>query len=467
MRMTKARRTATMLCWFLSCWGYAFRVPDEVKAGTRPLENQDYWNQFRGPRGDGKAVARNPPLEFSETKNVRWKTPIHDQGWSSPVVWGNQIWLTTGRADGSELFAICVDLECGDIVHDLKVFDVADPQKENPKLNTHASPTPVVEEGRVYVHFGAYGTACLDTHTGKTLWERRDLKCDHRVRAGSSPIVEGDSLFLVFDGVDTQYIVALDKHTGRDLWRRNREVQSDMAAMLKAEGFTDADVEKTKELKPGDNRKSYATPTIIEYEGRRQLVSPGAEATYSYDPCNGQELWHVRHSGMGYNVACRPVFTHGLVYLTTGMSRRLLAVRPSGTGDVTETHIDWTSKRNAPAIPSPLFVDDLLFLVSDEGFASCLEAKTGRELWRQRLPAGGTYWASPVYADGKIYCSNENKGTSKGGIISVLAAARDFRLLAENRFEAGFIASPAIAGDAILLRSLTHLYCVAQLPKPK
>jgi hypothetical protein len=170
-----------------------------------PVDNKDYWNQFRGPHGDGKVIAGNPPIEFSEAKNVRWKTPIHDQGWSSPVVWGNQIWLTTAREDGKELFAICVDLESGKIVHDIKVFDVADPQKENPKLNTHASPTPVVEEGRVYVHFGAYGTACLDTQSGKTLWERRDLKCDHRVRAGSSPILDGESLFLVFDGVDTQY----------------------------------------------------------------------------------------------------------------------------------------------------------------------------------------------------------------------------------------------------------------------
>ena len=140
------------------------------------------WNQFRGPDGNGKTTATNLPIEFNETKNVRWKTPIHDQGWSSPVVWGNQIWLTTALESGKELFAICVDRESGKIIHDIKVFDVDEPQMTMPQMNTHASPTPIIEEGRVYIHFGSYGTACLDTKTGKKIWERRDLNCDHRVR---------------------------------------------------------------------------------------------------------------------------------------------------------------------------------------------------------------------------------------------------------------------------------------------
>ncbi len=334
-------------------------------ADTEKISN--HWNQFRGPNGDGKSLAKNIPIEFSETKNLRWKTPIHDKGWSSPVVWDKQIWLTTGRADGSELFAVCVDLDTGKIVHDIKVFDVANPQLEYQKmnLNTHATPTPIVEAGRVYVHFGTYGTACLDTQTGKTLWERRDLNCDHRVRPASSPIIDGDSLFLHFDGVDAQFVVGLDKHTGKTLWLKHREVDSDLGDVLKAEGLSEDDIEETKKEKPGDNRKAYATPTIIAYQGQRQLISPGAEVTFSYDPANGEELWRVRHPGWGWNAACRPLFEHGLVYVTTGQSRRLLAVRPSGTGDVTDTHIAWSSRWFVPHMPSPLIVDDLLFIVSD------------------------------------------------------------------------------------------------------
>ena len=452
--------TCVLLCAMLVLLlGIASAQDAATKAsGTKKVhvEDKGYWNQFRGPNGDGKSFAKNLPVEFSEKKNVRWKTPIHDEGWSSPVVWGNQIWLTTGREDGSELFAICVDLESGDVIHNIKVFDVADPQKAYGGLNSHATPTPIVEDGRIYVHFGTYGTACLDTKSGKKLWERRDLNCDHRVRPASSPIIDGDSLYLHFDGVDVQFVAALDKNTGKTLWLQNREVDSDLAAVLKAEGLSDADILETKKEKPGDNRKAYATPTIIEYRRQRQLISPAAEVTFCYDPKTGEELWRVRHEGWGWNAACRPIFEHGLVYFTTGFSKHLLAVRPSGTGDVTETHVAWSARRSTPSVPSPLIVGNLLFMVSDQGFTSCLEAKTGRELWKERLHAGGYHWASPLYADGKIYFSG------KKGIVSVIAAAREFRLLAENRFEASFFASPAIAGDAIILRSLTHLYCVAE-----
>jgi len=427
-----------------------------ISVSAVQAQNQGDWNQFRGPNGDGKSLAQNLPIEFSETKNLRWKTPIHDQGWSSPVVWGNQIWLTTGREDGSELFAICVDLESGEVIHDIKVFDVAEPQKAYGGLNTHATPTPIVEEGRIYVHFGTYGTACLDTETGKRLWERRDLNCDHRVRPASSPIIDGDSLFLHFDGVDVQFAAALNKNTGQILWLHNREGKLDLAAVLKAEGLSDADIEETKKEKPNDNRKAYATPTVIKYQGQRQLISPAAEVTFSYDPKTGKELWRVRHPGWGWNAACRPIFEHGLVYLTTGLSKRLLAVRPSGTGDVTDTHVAWNHRKFVPNMPSPLIVDDLLFMVSDQGYASCLEAKTGRELWKERLRDGGDHWASPLYADGKIYFCG------KKGVVSVIAAARDFELLAKNRFEASFIASPAVVGDALILRSLTHVYRIAE-----
>jgi len=409
-----------------------------------------YWNQFRGPNGDGVSLTARLLVQFGETKNVRWKTAIHDEGWSSPVVWGGQVWLTTARRDGSQLFAICIDFKTGEVIHDIKVFDVTDPQKAYQGYNSHATPTPVLEDGRVYVHFGAYGTACLDTKTGRQVWERRDLKCDHRVRPASSPIIDGDSLFLQFDGVDAQFVVALDKRTGKTLWLRPRDVKSDFEAVLKAGGVKDT--KAVLEAKPGDNRKAYATPTIVEHQGRRQLISPAAEVTFSYDPKTGEELWRVRHEGWGYNGACRPLYQNGLVYFTTGLAKQLVALRPEGTCDITETQVAWNTHQGVSDVSSPLIAGDLLFMVSDPGIITCLEAKNGKEVWRGRLGAGGQHWPCPVYADGKIYFSGER------GVVSVISAAREFRLLAENRFDEGFIASPAIAGNALILRSLTHLY---------
>ncbi len=425
----------------MSIFSYA---QDEMK--------EDYWNQFRGPNGDGKATSTDLPIEFHETKNVRWKTPIHDKGYSSPVVWGNQIWVTTAREDGSELFAVCVDLESGDILHDIKVFEVVEPQLEHAGLNSHASPTPIVEDGRIYVHYGTCGTACLDTKTGDKLWERRNLNCDHRVRPASSPIIDGDTLFLTFDGVDVQFIAALNKRTGDTLWLEHRQVDSNFENVLKAKGVTD--IEKTKKEKPNDNRKSYATPTIITYQGRKQLISPAAEVTISYNPTTGDELWRVRHEGWGWNVACRPIFAHNLVYFTTGIEKLLFAVDPSGTGDVTDTHIVWSIRRGAPEIPSPLIVENLVFMVNEGGVVSCVEAKNGNPIWKGRI--GGKHWASPLYAGGNIYFF------SMEGRVSVITAGREFKLLARNEFDGEFIASGAVAGNMLILRSETHLYCIEE-----
>ena len=432
----------TFIFSFVFVLSYAHSAQDKIA--------KHYWNQFRGPNGDGKATATNLPIEFSETENVRWKVPIHDKGYSSPVVWGNQIWLTTAREDGSELFAVCVDLENGDILHDIKVFDVDEPQLEHGDLNSHASPTPIVEEGRIYVHYGTYGTACLDTKTGDKLWERRDLNCDHRVRPASSPIIDEDTLFLTFDGVDVQFIAALDKNTGDTLWLQHRKVDSNFEDVLKAKGVKD--IEKTKKEKPNDNRKSYATPTVIKFQGKKQLVSPAAEVTISYNPKTGDELWRVRHEGWGWNVACRPIFAHNLVYFTTGVEKLLLAVDPSGAGDVTDSHVVWRKRKGAPEIPSPLIIDDLMFMVNEGGVASCLEAKSGNQVWRGRV--GGDHWASPLYAGGNIYFFNMD------GQVSVISAGREFKLLARNEFDTEFIASGAVAGNTLILRSRTHLYCI-------
>ena len=414
-----------------------------LSALSKDVKNTSHWNQFRGPNGDGVSTSSNLPTEFSGTKNVRWRAAIHGLGWSSPVVWKNQVWITTAREDGSELFAVCVNLETGKIMHDIKVLDVANPQNEWSDLNTHATPTPIIEEGRIYVHFGTYGTACLDTVTGKKLWERRDLNCDHRVRPASSPIMDNDLLFLTYDGVDQQFIAAVEKETGQTRWLRKRTYKSG---------------QEPPKSKPNDNRKSYATPTIIEHNGRTQLISPAAEATYSYDPSTGKELWFIRHGkGYGYNVTCRPIYSHGLVFTNSGISKNLFAIDPSGSGDVTDTHIRWTTRRGVSNIPAPLVVGDNLYMIGDSGgMVSCLEAKTGKQIFQERLGGIQNHWVSPIYADGKIYFF------SRDGVFSVIEASSEFKILSKNESDTVFVSMPAIVGDSMLIRSNTHLYRIAE-----
>jgi outer membrane protein assembly factor BamB len=391
------------------------------------------WPQFRGLDGTGRSDATGLPVRWSEKENVVWKTPIHDKGWSSPVVWGNQVWLTTGRADGKELFALCIDRATGKILHDRKVFDVAEPAYCHP-FNSYASPTPFIEEGRVYVHFGTYGTACLDTATGKTLWERRDLHCDHYRGPGSSPILYGGLLFVHFDGIDVQYLVALDKATGKTVWQKKRAI----------EYGTDN----------GDLKKAYSTPRVIMVKGQPQLISPAAVATIAYDPKTGDELWKVYHGGM--NVAAPPQQTaDGKLILCTGdLGLRLLAVRPDGRGDVTKTHIDWSFNRGVPSRTSPMLLDDKLCLVNEAGILTCISARTGTQLWQERVV--GQYSASPIYADGKLYLFNE------GGKSVVGEPGKAWKSLAVNQLDEGCMATPAVAGKALFLRTKTHLYRIDQ-----
>ncbi|MEZ6073946.1 MAG: PQQ-binding-like beta-propeller repeat protein [Pirellulales bacterium] len=319
------------------------------------------WNQFRGPGGDGQAWA-DLPVQWSEADGVVWKTAIHGRAWSSPVVWGEQIWMTSATEDGSRLYAICVDAQTGAIERDITVFEIAEPMFCYP-YNSYASPTPVVEQGRLWVHYGSAGTACIDTATGETLWARQDLRCDHYRGPGSSPIVDGDALYVNFDGYDVQYVVALEKNTGKTIWKVDRDIDygSDN----------------------GDRKKAYSTPTVIEFAGRRQLVSPAAVATIAYDPANGNELWKVYHGG--FNAAARPLFHDGKVIVNLEGGLRLLAVRPDGDGDVTDTHIEWTCGKATPTRPSQLVIGDHLFMVNDKGIASCVSLDDGQPVWTERM----------------------------------------------------------------------------------
>lgn len=390
------------------------------------------WPEFRGPRGDGCAAATGLPLHWSESTNVVWKVPVHGRAWSSPVVWGGQVWMTSATEEGHELSAICLDLQTGEVLRDFVVFTVAEPQAIH-KTNTHASPTPAIEPGRVYLSWGAYGLACVDTSTADVLWVRRDLECNHFRGAGSSPILFQGLLILPYDGYDYQYVVALDKQTGETVWRVNRP-----------HNFG---------TENGDTKKAYATAQIIEVNGRSQLIVPASKGAFAYDPMTGEELWRVRYNG--FSTAARPLYAEGLVFLSSGFSKsELLAVDPAGTGDVTETHVRWIETKTMPSKPSPLYVDGRIYTIDDRGVATCLTARTGEKVWQERI--GGNFSASPVYADGRIYLFNEE------GKAIVIAAAPEFQVLAENELDAGVIASPAVAGRSLLVRTVTHLYRIEE-----
>jgi outer membrane protein assembly factor BamB len=405
------------------------------------------WPEFRGPRGDGVSTSTGVPLTWSETNHVRWKTPIHGRAWSSPVIWGDQVWFTTATEDGRELAAICVDKDTGKVIWDKKLFVIEKPQFAH-KFNSHGSPTPAIEDGRVYITFGASGTACLDTKTGETLWERKDFVCNHYRGAGSSPILYNGLLFLNFDGSDHQFIVALDTKTGATVWRKERSIDY---KDLGPDGKPDSE---------GDWRKAFATCRVAEFNGVPQLLSQGAKAMYGYDPKTGEELWRVEER-TSHSAGTRPAVGHGLIYVPTGWSQgQTLAIRPGKGGEVLDANaaapdglqlaIEWKSKRSTPKKPALTLVGDLLFGVEDGGVATCWEAKTGTVVWSERL--GGNYSASPVAANGRLYCFSED------GPAVVIATERKFAKLAENHLEDGCMASPAVSGDALFVRTKTHLY---------
>lgn len=402
---------------------------------------QEQWTQFRGPQGNGFSHARKLPLTWDETNQVVWKTPIHGKGWSSPVVWSNQIWMTTATPDGKELFVVRVQRDTGKVDLDQKLYDIEKPQYAD-RFNSYASPTPVVEEGRVYVSFGSPGIACLDSATGKTLWERRDFVCNHFRGAASSPVVFLDRLILNFDGSDHQFVVALDKKTGRTLWETKRSVDY---KDIKADGKIEAD---------GDWRKAFSTPLVVLHGNQFTVLSLGSKAFYAYDFISGQEIWRVEepscHSG-----TVRPVAANGMIYAGMGLSKgQLFAIKPGGSGVVTDSRVMWKVTRNVPTRPSPVVVGDYLFMIDDGGIATCLDAKTGTEQWRERLE--GNYSASPIAGAGRVYFMNQE------GKTAVVEAGRTFKVLATNQLGDGFMASPAVAGKSLILRSKTHLYRVEE-----
>lgn len=423
----------TCLLWLSAALILAFVRVSGAEA-ARP-STTDEWPEFRGPDGQGHSSATNLPIEWSAQKNVQWKQAVPGTGWSSPVVSRGQIFLTSGVPNpgtGPALHALCLDAATGAIRWDTEVFAPTESSSQAiHDKNSPASPTPIVEGDRLYVHFGHHGSACLD-RSGKILWRNSRLKYEAVHGNGGSPVLVDDKFIYHADGAREPFIVALDKRTGEVAWKVARTVQ----------------VRQTF---------SFSTPLLITAHGRRQLISPAAGAVFALDPKDGRELWRVRY-GQGYSVVPRPVFGQGLLFIGTGFNRAdLLAIRPDGDGDVTDTHIAWRTTKGAPLTPSVVQVGDELYAVSDMGIATCFDARTGTVHWQERID--GNYSASPLAAEGRIYFQNET------GTGVVLKAGRTFAKLATNALEERTLASYAVIDSSLLIRTEKHLYRIGRGPR--
>ncbi len=404
------------------------------------------WTQFRGTNGSGIAHDQaQPPIDIDLNKQTAWEVAIPGTGWSSPVYVGNRIWLTTAvtkpatekeiaaklagdrmakiktLASSMELKAICVDANDGRIVHSITLTTVNSPEPINP-MNSYASPTPAISDGKVICHFGNYGTWCLDAETGNTIWTKQFV-VKHSVGPGSSPVIFGDKAIIVCDGTDKQFIVGVDLKSGQQLWKTDRPP-------IRASD--------------GEFRKAYCTPLLIEVNGQKQAVIPGAQWVAGYDPETGKEIWRADH-GDGFSVTPMPVYESGLVVFSTGYSKsELVAVDPTGSGDVTDTNIVWRA-RNAPNMPSFIARSGQIFSISDKGILMCLDAKTGQVINRQRV--GGNYSSSPLLAGGNLYFS------SREGTMTVVKCSSDLETVAKNEFASSLMASPILIGDDLLVRT--------------
>ncbi|MFM9030174.1 MAG: PQQ-binding-like beta-propeller repeat protein [Opitutaceae bacterium] len=391
------------------------------------------WPEFRGPSGQGISTAPAVPLTWSKTENILWRTSVPGLGWSSPVVGGGRIFLTTGVADAEgapSLRVLALDLASGRMLWDVEVFAPGEAGRASMhKKNSPASPTPVLRDGRLYVHFGHFGTAGLDVQ-GKILWRNNRLRYEPEHGNGGSPIIVGDLLVFSADARTDPALVALDRRTGELAWRAPRDLEV-------------------------RQKFSFATPLLIEIGGRPQIVCPASGAVIAHDPADGREIWRVRYGG-GYSLIPRPVFAHGLLFIGTGYNRAdLLAIRVDGaTGDLTDTHIAWRTTKGAPLTPSTGVVGDELYAVSDMGVATCFDARTGTVHWQEKLEAG--YSASPLAAAGRVYFQSES------GVSTVVAAGKEFRRLAQNALGERTLASLAVAEGTFLLRSENALYRIGR-----
>ena len=411
---------------------------------------EEGWPEWRGVSGQGVSSAKELPAEWSETKGIKWKAALPGRGWSTPVVEGDQIWVTTAienaaSAEQAEkrlkentgdqpvtvlesvsLRAICVSLESGEVLQDVELLNVKEPQWVH-QLNSYASPSPIMKEGRLYAHFGSFGSACLDTRSGSVLWRNEELHVRHENGPGSTPVLWKDRLIVHFDGSDVQFIAAFSTETGKVLWRSERSGEMDPRPQQK---------------------KAYGTPLLVETASGPVVVSGAADWVYGYAPDSGKELWKVPYGELGFSMSVRPVADAERIYISTSFGKsQVIALKYSG---LTKPEVLWRNNKNAPKMCSPVLAGGLLYYVDDGGILSCVDALTGEAVYRERL--SGKFSASLLLADERLWiCSRE-------GVTFVVAPGREFKLLAQNSLEGQIMASPIALDGALLIRTDKALY---------
>ena len=396
------------------------------------------WTHFRGSAMDGHAQVEKAPLHWSETENVVWKVPVKGLGWSSPVVFGDQIWLTAAEEDGTKFYVNCFDLKSGKLLYDKTLFTSGQPQQIH-SSNSYATPTPCIEDSRVYVHYGTFGTACIDTKNFDEIWKREDLNCDHMQGPASSPILYKDKLIVHLEGTEDPYVVALNKNTGETIWKsvRPKEIYDPLEPVF---------------------RKSFQTPIVINVNGKELLISNGSYMCFAHDVNTGEVVWTVTY---GYDsTVSQPLFWNGLVFVNSGWIfednkpsfTRQFAIDPGGTGDVTKTRVKWMYEDEVPQIPTPIIVDGKMYMVHDRGMVTCLDAMTGKPIWKEKLK--GNFNSSPIYAAGNIYFFNVK------GECTIINPGETFLKVAENNIGETVKAVPVFVGNKMILRTNRNLYLI-------
>jgi len=399
------------------------------------------WTHFRGSNLNGIAEAKNIPLTWNDSV-VKWKTKIHDEGYSSPVVYDNQVWVTAATANGKELYAVCTDFQTGKIVYDIKVF-TPDEIEGKHSLNTYASPTACIEKGFVYVHYGSLGTACINTSNGSIVWKRSDFKCKHAQGPASSPILYKNLLILHLEGTDVRFIVALDKSDGRVVWKTSRP-------------------EEPYEPLAPIGRKAYITPLIMNVEGRDMLISNGSAVCIAYDPNDGKEIWRVV-DGAESTIAM-PVTENGVVFWYTGFTMgddgkkytEMIAVNPKGKGDITGSNVLWKKHEELSRNQSltPVIKDGLIYTVNTRNILMCIDASTGKKIWSTHVTSN--YDSSPIYINGNIFFF------SVKGEVLVIKAGRKYEVVAKSQMDSGIWATPAVLRNSVVLRTQKYLYRIGR-----
>ena len=401
-------------------------------ASITSLIAAENWPRFRGPNANGLHLEADLPTTWNESENIVWKSKTPGKGHSSPVIWGDQIWMATAMSEGHDLHALCFSRK-GKLLHNIELFHIDKLEASN-ALNSFASPTPAIEEGMVYLYFGTYGVAAIDTKTADVVWRRQDINLNHQEGPGSSPILFKNLLIFHCDGYDVQHITALDKSSGKTAWTTTRSL--DLSGV-------------------GNHaRKAFVTPVIQRVNAKDLLVSPAAQGCYAYDPNTGDEVWRISYSG--FSAVPQPVFNGNMAYVVTDFGRpEIWAIDISGSGVLTEKDVKWKYNVTCPSTPSLILKDGLLYFVADKtGVASCITADTGELVWRDRI--GGSFSTSPVATNDHIYFLDRT------GVTSVLELGREFKVVSRNTLESGCMASPAIADNQLFIRTATHLYCISQ-----